>query len=382
MEVISFPLDKSECEHIATSFGDNLWPAFWAGALKHMENGGKQSDVDSAEHWLLFEKRTSLYWSYMDLFVNRTDLWGQQYSLKEGGVGYYIHKPSCPSEESNFCKRGLDACQQLCLGDIHSMVEGSLTISLPALDINGASKWCCWDFDAANGARSRLKSVLERMGLKSYEEATPSPGKEGHLWLFFQAPIQAELLLLFAQGVERAITADVSGFSYSSSSIEFFPKYSDGRYSQIRAPLGKHRKADARNGYGYFEEVSPGIEKQLAFIQTVAKNNPSIITSAAEYMRTVLHAEASEEREKLSPRIKPINTDYSPKEEVNALHYVEARRSGKQWVAQCPLCALEGHDTHKNNLHISHDGLTFNCVYGGPNTTHKTIELVNYFRQR
>jgi hypothetical protein len=62
--------------------------------------------------------------------------------------------------------------------------------------------------------------------------------------------------------------------------------------------------------------------------------------------------------------------------QFSILDHVQARRQGGSMVAQCPLCAKEGHDAHEDNLTINSDGSKFCCVYGGPNQVHKVRQIM------
>jgi len=65
---------------------------------------------------------------------------------------------------------------------------------------------------------------------------------------------------------------------------------------------------------------------------------------------------------------------------IPVLELVEARRIGRELVAQCPVCAAEGHDRHRDNLRIKPDGSVFCCTFGGPGQIHKTRDIIRALR--
>lgn len=65
---------------------------------------------------------------------------------------------------------------------------------------------------------------------------------------------------------------------------------------------------------------------------------------------------------------------------ISILGLVDARRCGNELVAQCRLCADEGHDRHQDNLRIKLDGSVFCCVYGGTGQVHKGRDIMQALR--
>lgn len=168
--------------------------------------------------------------AFMDRLVNRSRPFYTQFA---NGTGY----------------ESIDAVLTVDL--ILEHVQGFITISLPPFDDQGNCKWCVWDSDHEGGNLYRVESTLRKLGLIPLLEAR-RPGREGHLWLFFDAKIPAAILRRFAEFVMQITELDLQ------YNVEFFPKQ-DKQNSQdkcpngVRMPLGINRKAEANGAVGWFD---------------------------------------------------------------------------------------------------------------------------------
>lgn len=288
--------------------------------------------------------------SFYDRFVNRTDVWAKQY-CSANSFGYQYITPD------------KDDYSPLTLATIEKHLSGSLTLSLPTISADGMSKWCVWDSDQEDESIDSIFQYLKNLKLHPSREAK-RPGRDGHLWLFFDTPISAANLLLFNSLVKNA--------TKYSDCVEFFPK-SVNKLSQMRLPLGVHRKPEARRIIGWFEEAPKEISTQLKWLSIQGKDSSERICRLAAYWKEFQKPQQNNIRFKRLP----VNN----KEELNLMDIVQPqKRVGKDYAAPCPLCRIEGNDRHGDNLRLSSDGLRINCVFGGPNQVHKTVDIYNYYR--
>ncbi len=193
------------------------------------------------------------------------------------------------------------------------------------------------------------------------------PGRDGHLWLLFDSPIAGEYLVNFGNAVLRLAGAKNSG-------IEIFPKQAkaDRLSSAVRLPLGIHRKPGADNRRGWFNITQQNyyschdVEYQLAWLAAQPLNDADTAIELAEVHKPIV----------LTPIKRVREYGNSNHKRINILDFVHTRRFGKEFAAQCPLCAAEGHDLHRDNLRISRDGRKFCCWYGGAATVHKARDII------
>lgn len=142
--------------------------------------------------------------------------------------------------------------------------------------------------------------------------------------------------------------------------IELFPR-SSNNYSQVRGPLGVNRKPEANGARSLFEGAEPNLVSQLEWLASRTLNRTE--DALREVVKRAVHIKS-----KTHSRPLPQTT--------NILDLVDWRVSGGSFVAQCPLCAAEGHDRHRDNLRISSDGRKFCCVFGGPGKIHKAKAIL------
>lgn len=295
--------------------------------------------------------------TYIDTFVNRPIWHRQVITVDDTGARdcqYYLQKFDVGRDE--------ESCQPLTRGLVNLHLAGyyadndPLTISLSAIDDEGNCKWCCWDDDTDSGAAERICKTLRAFGMYPVRESVRE-SRGGHVWLFFPRKISAENLLAFNRSVQSSAKVCL---------VEFFPKSSTG-HSQVRAPLGVHRKVDPPVR-GYFMDAPPNILAQLKYVATLPRSNPDKIERIAA---TVLREEKLA-YERAYRAVRARSYDRS-----SILPLVPfTRRIAGGYSTRCPLCADEGHDKSGDNLHISDDGLTFTCVWGGPREgPHKAPEI-------
>lgn len=286
---------------------------------------------------------------YFDRFVNRTDIWFKQWT-HQSHYGYRC------------MKQGDKGYTPVTLELINDHFEGNVTMSHPATDENGFCKWACWDSDADSCHLDTIETLLKDWGFFPLREAK-RPARDGHSWLFFDQPVHATNLIRF--NIELLGQSKLTG-----NDVEFFPK-SALKHSQVRGPFGIHLKPEAKRERSWFEGAPHTIPDQLQWLSEQPLNSTNSIVRIADELHRLDAARKQSNLLNFAPR------SYRHTQ-VSILDMVtNKRRLGNDWAAQCPICALEGHDHRQDNLRISLDGSKFCCVFGGPGVVHKGRDIVD-----
>lgn len=292
--------------------------------------------------------------AYVNLFINRTDIWLKQY-IRDGHCSYFHVKP----EQARYEPVTADLLTR--------HLQGKLTASWSAIDAAGRTKWMAWDADTDTGDIERIAKVLAEFGLQSHREAV-RPGRDGHLWVFFDCSVLAADAIRFNEEVMRK--AECTG------AVEFFPKYPTA-ISGLRGPLGIHRKPGADNCRGWFEDAAKNLDAQLDYLSAVIPQSGRRVAN----LGALLRAADARKRKQLGGYV--CRTDF-PGEKIDGSQLIQmlpsdVRRQGHEQVAQCPVCAAEGHDKSRDNLKISPNG-EWCCTYGGPGKVHKQGDILRSLR--
>lgn len=209
---------------------------------------------------------------WWQMFVNRYDAYATQ-EIVRGKCQYFSKYHSVTPE----------------IFEAH--LAGAITLGLPALDEHGFSRWCCFDSDYEDGALERIEQWLLAHHYRCHRESQ-RPGRAGHLWTFFQEPLPASDLRLFAHRV-----ATLSG---SEKTVEIFPKQDCATWdaealrfkisSIVRLPLGINRKLDAYGGRGWFDGVEQNLLSQILWLECLQLNPVTPILDAAPALQRLAQA--------------------------------------------------------------------------------------------
>lgn len=202
-------------------------------------------------------------------FVNRTDAYALQ-KVQHGNVQYSVqYKP-------------------LTEGLFNAHINGDITLGLPGIDEHGRSRWCCFDSDKPGDELDRIEAMLKKHHWQCIREGQ-RPGRAGHLWVFFDQPVPADLLRAFSKHMMKAANVP-------PGSLEFFPKQDKptfdadrNRYkagSIVRLPLGIHRKPEANGDRGWFSGIEKCLVLQTLWIDWQPVNSASsLLAMAPQIMR-------------------------------------------------------------------------------------------------
>lgn len=333
-----------------TGCGENVWRSFWTLAA---EMDASLEDVRRVEMMLHFAWIDRLHQLFLDRFINRTDIWFQQWAAN-GKYGYRA------------IKEGNDDFVPINTNLIKKHLNGDLTISSPAISIEHKSRWCCWDNDTNDGALDRIASCLKALDFNPIREGGRE-GREGHLWLLFDYSIPCSSLIEF----NRLILSECR--IQPTKELEFFPK-SATNLSQVRVPLGIHRKPGANNARGWFDisrksvimplnkiPLRHQLTEQLAWLADQELNESVGLGRLVEYWKKVQPRQTN----KRPPRQPTYRNERVNLIELLHLSSLTPKGGGKRYEIQCPACELEGGDKHEDNLHIStSNGEDFICRKG------------------
>lgn len=297
---------------------------------------------------------------YANRFINHREIWFEQWIDDTGKLQYPCRKPGRPYYRSP-------------AQAVLEHLQGKATASWPAINENGLSKWCAFDSDHENGHIPKVMSVLCTLGFTGLRESI-RPGREGHLWLFFDEPVLASDLITFGAFVSGHAVVPMKAPD-SPNGVEFFPSYAT-KLSQLRGGLGVHRKPGANNMRGWFADCDEqDVIEQLRWLAVQPLNSSARVTNI---VRAVRAYGAPVDDSRTTPLRQSFNNERQSL--LDVIPEMERRWNGHDWVARCPCCATEGHDRKGDNLRINPDG-SFCCVYGGPGKTHSAKQIVEALRE-
>lgn len=274
---------------------------------------------------------------FADRFINRQDAYNIQWNNGRGYTAVYE-----PVTETLIAQH----------------LEGRVTISIPALSDGNLGKWLLFDADTNNGELDKLESFLSKWGWHSIRDSKRAE-KDGHLWLLFDEPLAGNCLVNLGKAIIKLSNICTIG-------IEVFPKQNEIEKlgSAVRLPINYHRKIKRRT---WFDIPEKNLESQLTWLAEQPLNDACAALELAKEHKPII-----------LPPIRSIRkySNTANYNKINILDFVQSRRLGKELAAQCPLCAAEGHDKHRDNLRISTDGTKFCCWYGGAAEVHKSKDIV------
>jgi len=281
--------------------------------------------------------------TYINRFCNRDDVYAVQ---KVSGSKYWyepVHEP-------------------IIIEVLDAHLTGHITLGFYVLNLESKSKWVCIDFDYEGDDMKQLRELFHRHGWRCLAEGK-RPGRDGHLWLFFDEPISAIHLRRFAHVFVQAAGIPIN-------KVEVFPKQDQLKDERsvgnlVRAPLGIHRKPGASMQRGWFVGAEEDVLAQLEWFQAQQPNRAADILTMAEQLEERYIISKAEKRTSPVARSKSaLSRHSSPR--VDWIDY--ARRNGFQfsngfWSGPCPACKAIGHDLDSDHLSISSSGRV-NCWRG------------------
>lgn len=233
---------------------------------------------------------------------------------------------------------------ELSLADIRRHLAGEVTLGLYAINPRTQRvKWMAIDADYRRSVEDLLKLQYE-LGQDGVQAALEQSRRGGHLWIFFEKPVLARHARAYVRHLATRLSVEVKG-SGPADGIELFPKQDRldaGQFGNaIRGPLGVHRAAGRRY---WFYGAPYDLESQTAYLRSLRRVTEGQL---AELIAGLPVDPPAEPR----PHARTFPPD-RPRFQI--LDHVEVqRKSGRNWIAQCPSCAAAGRDRAQDNLAIS-----------------------------
>lgn len=292
---------------------------------------------------------------YINLFVNR-----RAYTLQsmrphpESGRHYYYR----PKEHES------GAPLLLSEKTVADHLEGKITIGLYAINaLNQRCKWVAIDADYASAMDDLIK-LQYQLTQDRVESALEMSKRGGHLWIFLAVPLLARKCRIYIYDLAHKLGVPVKGTGLADG-IEVFPKHDEiqeGAFGNaIRGPLGIHRGAKRRF---WFYGADYTLEGQIAFLTRLRR------LTEEELDRFTMGKGLPPNTAKVRSEAEPQNRQggEGSRRAFCILDYVrETRVVGRNYVTQCPSCALAGHDRGRDNLAILvSDPRFYQCWAGCP----------------
>jgi hypothetical protein len=293
------------------------------------------------EHWLPATQKLAREFS--ELFVNR-----RAYTIQsmrphpESGRHYYFR----PKSKDGGSPTGLS------LEIVRQHLAGELTIGIYAMNpVTQRCKWMAIDADYKTAIEDLIK-VQRELRDDGIEAALEKSKRGGHLWIFFERPVLARDARIYIYHVAGKLDVQVKGTGLSDG-IEIFPKQDELRPEEfgnaIRAPLGVHRGGRGSRGWRYwYYGADYALNDQLAYLRRLPK------VKEQHLQRIISGKTIPQEFTQRARRPEMPKYLESKPGEFRILDYVEVTRQvGRNWVARCPSCALQGRDKARDNLAVS-----------------------------
>jgi hypothetical protein len=276
---------------------------------------------------------------YIDLFVNRRAYTLQSVRPQPESGRHYYYRP-----------KGQESGAPLLLNEktVSAHLEGKITIGLYAINsANQRCKWVAIDADYANAMEDLIK-LQYQLTHDGVESALEMSKRGGHLWIFLAVPLLARKCRLYIYDLAQRLGVPVKG-SGLAEGIEVFPKHDairEGAFGNaIRGPLGIHRGANRRFWF-YGAEYS--LDAQMQFLRRLRR------VTEEELERFTAGKELPTKIAKARPEVEPVNGKGSgTRVGFCILEYVgKTRIVGRNYVTQCPSCAVMGRDRSGDNLAV------------------------------
>lgn len=291
---------------------------------------------------------------FLDRFSNRTD-------------AFYVQVPNEKRYQARY--------ETLATGHVIDHLSGRQTLSLPAVSVDGTSKWLAFDADNDIGNLAKINEYLIEQGWHTLR-ANRREGREGHLIMLLDAPVPSGDVILFGKEVLNRLSVSING----SCGVELFPKQSTSNRlaNGLRLPLGINMKPGVWKR-SWFEGVEQDVDEQLKWFYAQPVNSGPVVSQISTQVRD---RESRIADQTFVPTGMKRATLTKKTEKTDLLEIIpshQRKRIGSSWLAQCPVCAAEGHDHSCDNLHIDpSDGTLFCCWYGGqPGKIHTAVDIIN-----
>ncbi len=283
--------------------------------------------------------KPALVKEYIDLFVNRRAYTLQSIRPHPESGRHYYYRPK---------ERGSGGPLLLNEKTVSDHLEGKLTMGLYAINpANQRCKWVAIDADYTNAMDDLIK-LQYQLTQDCLESALEMSKRGGHLWIFLAVPLLARKCRIYIYDLAQKLGVPVKGAGLAEG-IEVFPKHDairEGAFGNaIRGPFGIHRGANRRF---WFYGAEYTLEAQMQFLMGLRR------LTEEQLDRFTAGKEPPTKIAKPRAQVGPGNGKGSgARAGFCILEYVgKTRMVGRNYVTQCPSCALKGHDRSGDNLAV------------------------------
>jgi hypothetical protein len=292
------------------------------------------SEAHAAQFWNIFVSRRA--------YVQQSDLPGGK-----SGKHYYF-KPEVKKTK---------AAIPLSPSTMVAHLAGWLTVAVYAINPETQNcKWIAINADYAS-ALDDLKKLSEAFAADGIESLPESSRRGGHLWIFLEEPISAAMCRLYVLSRARQLGVPVKKHG-NDDGIEVFPKQDTvgkGEFGNaIRAPLGVHRASMERY---WFEGAEKTLDSQLQLLSRVKRISKAQLQQLTADLKPID-----------APKPKFLSKPFPKNDQKITMVSVPLgrhRKSGKNYVAECPACASRGSDRKGHHLSVlSSDSTVYHCFCG------------------
>ncbi|PYV42567.1 MAG: hypothetical protein DMG06_13580 [Acidobacteria bacterium] len=278
---------------------------------------------------------------YCRLFMNRRAYTVQSARPhRESGRHYYYRPKDAKGRQALALSRKT----------IAQHLEGKITIGLYA--INPRTQRCKWvaiDADYENSLEHLVKLQWE-LTKDGIEAAIEKSRRGGHLWILAEAPLLAKDCRVYIYNLASKLKLPVKGTALPEG-IEIFPRHNSlkpGEFGNaIRGPLGIHQANKKRY---FFYGADYTLQAQMDYLKSLGNLNEERLKALIAGMTV------PEELSEVHRRVPSFVPCRGSGNEFRILEHIQVRRkSGRNFWARCPSCALYGHDRNGDNLAVSVD---------------------------
>ena len=246
---------------------------------------------------------------YRELFYGRQDVFAVRWDNEKAGTHGYA--PKCKNEwDRNICGKSMrikGACKKCAYKENQEITNqfiqqhftgtgrNALVMGVYPLLEDETCRFLAIDFDKKNWQEEILiaKSIYEEYGIKSYIERSRS-GNGGHLWIFFNEPIEARLARklgtkILETAINKTGSSKFDSFDRLFPNQDYMPK---GGYGNLIA-LPLQRQAVENGNSVFVDDTFKMYASQTAVLQNIVRYSRSEILDVLKLFPDVVLQEVN-----------------------------------------------------------------------------------------